>query len=402
MRLARIKGATDGSTRALDHDECPGASRSFTGANETSMSLACQDLYKIYPVQGIYRLPGSVKLDLNYNIIDGFVQHYPGTPNGSWSKSDVPSGISVFASLIPEDLDHEAFSPAEPHSLLSRCLRSPFRMVYCNVLKLMLESADALMAEVHHFQIYVNDSGISEETFVGIVRDSTELFSWLPCHRIGDIRLCPALPPFDSPYGFDGHRGVRLLFHFNNWYEYCDLEDVNHPPAYKRPLYLDEKSETCREGASRSNLVLYLLGSGPAGCEDDIFHYLLEDAKETLKEEVALCNLPLFSVLLIAHPRDCAMEDSLFEVNEDSLDSIQWSTAAVLAAAYSVPDTFTVGIYCVQGQSLFILVETAVPINEMLTLSSANFLRCDFTISEIVSYPISEEDEEMRHAIVNS
>jgi hypothetical protein len=80
-------------------------------------------------------------------------------------------------------------------------------MVYCNVLKLMLESADAPMAEVHHFQIYVNESGISEETFVGIVRDSTELFSWLPYRRVGDIRLCPALPPFDNPYGFDGHRG---------------------------------------------------------------------------------------------------------------------------------------------------------------------------------------------------
>jgi hypothetical protein len=63
------------------------------------MSLTCQDLYKISQYKA-YRLPGSVKLDLNYNIIGGFVQHYPDPPNGSWSKSDVPAGISVFASLV--------------------------------------------------------------------------------------------------------------------------------------------------------------------------------------------------------------------------------------------------------------------------------------------------------------
>jgi hypothetical protein len=254
--------------------------------------------------------------------------------------------------VLPNDPNHEVFHLAEAY-LLRGCLPSPVRMVYCNVFELTLDLADSPMAEVHHFQIGVTEGGISEDAFIGIIRDSAELFSWLPCSRIDASRLCSALPLYDDPYGFNDHRGVPLLCHFNNWYKYCDLEDVTIRVLIN-DLYIWMKKakpvgRELAKFASRSNLVLHLLDSVPAGCEDDIFHYLLEGAKETLKEEVALCNPPLFSVLLFSHPRDCAMEDSLFEVNENSLDSIQWSIAAVLVAAYSIPDTFTVGVYYVKG-----------------------------------------------------
>jgi hypothetical protein len=154
--------------------------------------------------------------------------------------------------------------------------------------------------------------------------------------------------------------------------------------------------------APRLRLVLCLLRWVPAGCEDIMHDYLLYDAEERLREEVALCDAPLYSLLLTAHPCACATDDLPFVIDENTLDVIQAGVARVFRAAYSVPDTFTVSsVYCLKRQYLYILVETAVPLNKVVMLSPAHWLHCVFTISETINYPTFEEDKEMRHAAVN-
>jgi hypothetical protein len=129
------------------------------------------------------------------------------------------------------------------------------------------------------------------------------------------------------------------------WYKLCDREDVTIRVlingVYTWIVATKRFMRQLASDASQSSIILHLLRCVPAGCGDGVldFHF---DVEKTLKEQVALCDAPLFSVLLIAQPCACAMEDMLFELDEAGLDSLQPSISDVLRFAYSMSDGFTV------------------------------------------------------------
>lgn len=248
----------------------------------------------VFHVEGVHRLPGEPRENLDYYVVDTvYVQHYEDPLEGKWTKKTIPPGISVFIPL-PADGDHGYFNSGQGCNILGGTLPEPFRMTYVQVLRLKM--IDGSRKQTARFHVYVRESGVTKEKFVGILKNSetSSQYQWLVCSQICGSGLCTDLFRREDADDFEDCKVRILHYYVSEWYKQCDTDDITIRVLMNGfYMWLTEQKPTLRdiaEDSAHSSFALYLLQNFSAAIGDDMGGAELEDIEESLKSEVALVN----------------------------------------------------------------------------------------------------------------